>query len=90
MHIFWKLMYKPACRTSKCTRMQNNQFSAPAVLEVLMQEIQPNEFKQFVFAMPHNVEKHSLGIKMAKESYYLYCCTAHFEDSLSIAHQQIH
>jgi hypothetical protein len=21
---------------------------------------------------------------------YLYCCTVHFEDSLSIAHQQMH
>ena len=40
-------MYKITCRTSKCTRMQNNQFSAPTVFEVLMQEIQPNEFKKF-------------------------------------------
>jgi hypothetical protein len=25
-----------------------------------------------------------------KQTKFLYCCTVHFEDSLSIAHQQMH
>jgi hypothetical protein len=30
------------------------------------------------------------GKQSAEEINYLYCCTLHFEDSLNIAHQQMH